>query len=282
MSTLPRPTPIARAFTLVELLVVIAVIALLVGILLPSLGAAREAGRTVACLSNVRQLEVAHTLYMNDFKERFIDVGLPHGQPLGRLRRAWPVVLAEYGGPGLALRSPSDRSPYWAKSQGGTSSGLTLRQALERLETNQSVNELNLARWTSYGLNDLTTPSGSAGLTVDGQFRRLAVDRLSLVPRPYAVVHFLQMTQGVNPGGDLAGQFARSDHLHPMDWEDLVPENPVEAAAVMMDVASHGGTPDSRSAKANYGFLDGHARTLTFGEVYRTRTDNLFVAEFAK
>ena len=62
-------------FTLVELLVVIGIIALLIGILLPTLSRARQAARTVACLSNVRQLAQAAIGYASDAKGT-----LPMGQ----------------------------------------------------------------------------------------------------------------------------------------------------------------------------------------------------------
>jgi len=55
-----------RAFTLVELLVVIGIIALLVGILLPTLSRARDAAQKTACLSNLRQGHQALVLYAND------------------------------------------------------------------------------------------------------------------------------------------------------------------------------------------------------------------------
>mgnify|MGYP002377565788 CR=1 FL=1 len=55
-----------RAFTLVELLVVVAIIAILASLLLTGLGRAHQAGRLAKCRSNVRQLSVALQMYLGD------------------------------------------------------------------------------------------------------------------------------------------------------------------------------------------------------------------------
>ena len=57
-----------RRFTLIELLVVIAVIAILVAMLLPALGKARERGRAIACMSNLKQLGTVFVLYCDNHK----------------------------------------------------------------------------------------------------------------------------------------------------------------------------------------------------------------------
>ncbi len=63
--------PASRAFSLVELLVVIAVVAVLMGMLLPSLARARETSRQIACASNVKSWALVLTSYAADNKGKY-------------------------------------------------------------------------------------------------------------------------------------------------------------------------------------------------------------------
>ncbi|MDE2126130.1 MAG: type II secretion system protein [Armatimonadetes bacterium] len=73
----PELTGIRRrgGFTLVELLVVIGIIALLAGVLIPALSAARERGRQAVCLSNLHQIDLAFRMYLGDYdNQRPVDL----------------------------------------------------------------------------------------------------------------------------------------------------------------------------------------------------------------
>jgi prepilin-type processing-associated H-X9-DG protein/prepilin-type N-terminal cleavage/methylation domain-containing protein len=137
--------PWGRAgFTLLELLLVSALIVLLAAILLPVLAVARQQSRRTACLSNVRQLLQAHLLYLQDYDEQLPycwQGGPPRPQPFGPYvywtERLQPylggdAVFWDPGGAGWQPRPPevkladyalltfgiggtgTARDPYWA------------------------------------------------------------------------------------------------------------------------------------------------------------------------
>jgi prepilin-type processing-associated H-X9-DG protein/prepilin-type N-terminal cleavage/methylation domain-containing protein len=92
--------PKRSAFTLVELLVVIGIIALLISILLPALNKARAAGLKVACASNMRQIGLAFLQYSNETKGRLPFMGYygNAGGPWNDSRDAWDRTIHRYMG----------------------------------------------------------------------------------------------------------------------------------------------------------------------------------------
>jgi len=82
-----------RGFTLIEVLVVIAVIALLIGLLLPALARSREVGRSAVCLSNLRQGAISCRQYADENKGKSPAIGQPYTD-----WPAWPLVVQTYSG----------------------------------------------------------------------------------------------------------------------------------------------------------------------------------------
>jgi prepilin-type processing-associated H-X9-DG protein/prepilin-type N-terminal cleavage/methylation domain-containing protein len=83
-------------FTLVELLVVVAVTALLAGLLLPVVARVQEHARQISCLSRLHQIATAHRLYMDDWDETFPPPFRDGPRPSGLPLVLWTEMLQPY------------------------------------------------------------------------------------------------------------------------------------------------------------------------------------------
>ena len=116
LSTLNSPP----AFTLIEMLVTIAIIAILAALLLPAIGRSKEQGKSTACLSNLRQLGIAVTLFTQDNENKMpVIYDAPVGVPPTNLLTQMDVVLSNHLGSVRVLLCPSDNKQLF--TQTGTS-----------------------------------------------------------------------------------------------------------------------------------------------------------------
>jgi prepilin-type N-terminal cleavage/methylation domain-containing protein len=98
------------AFTLAELLVTIAIIAVLASLLVPVFGRAKASARKAVCISNLHQSQVAVSLYLEDYEDYFMPVNHRPGGPLNsRLDRTWVQMLLPYARSFSIFHCPEDK-----------------------------------------------------------------------------------------------------------------------------------------------------------------------------
>ena len=190
-ASLPRAA--RPAFTLIELLVVISIIALLVGILLPTLGSARAAARATFCLSNLRQLGISVQNYATVHDGDLPTVGFSHGSESFPPQGAWFFLLEKFSDSKLHYRCPDDDSPSW--------------------DVPDPMN--GRLRRVSYGSNFLVTGLSNAP-SVKG------LNKLDRIPRPTATIFAAELAE-VSTNG-----FATADHFHPETWF-AIPQPAIDA-----------------------------------------------------
>lgn len=108
------PPQLTLAFTLIELLAVIAIIALLAALLLPALARSKQAARQAACLSNLRQVGFAFSLYGAENHDRFPDRRDLKAALGYRPWTAWPPSDPRAGWAALALSNHLGNDAVWA------------------------------------------------------------------------------------------------------------------------------------------------------------------------
>ncbi len=102
----------ARAFTVIELLVVVSIIALLVGILLPAIGKARDQARTTISQANLRNLSSAHAGYAAEWNDRQLTFCDDNASHYGVLGDWWRNYLEKHGADG-SWEHPGNHPPIY-------------------------------------------------------------------------------------------------------------------------------------------------------------------------
>lgn len=273
-----KPDATRRAFTLVELLVVVAVIALLIGILLPALSAARSAATNSLCQNRLRQLAIAQATHAaeNDGRyaaPRYENPNNPRGN---EVIAVWQKVLSPYVE--NVFGELSGANAGFASFDRNGSFACPLAWNFNNDRTAAGNEEYWRQEGRSYALNYFMTvplePEGNSG-------RGKWFYRQDVVPSPSNTIMLGDSTQfetaAMYPTNFDKDQYfyARPGFRHgARDSDGLLPHGAPATEAEPGRTTGNGaiGTGGLRQVtdlreKANMAFCDGHVETLTQDEL---------------
>lgn len=135
------------AFTLVELIVVISIIAMLMGILMPALAGARKSAYKTACKQNLHGCAVAFRMYLDDNRSVMPLIKNMPSLHLSDVNEPLPKVMAKYISGKEALKCPADRYPEKNSSyfrEEGSSYEYNTRLTGQRMESSRMAQRLGI------------------------------------------------------------------------------------------------------------------------------------------
>lgn len=285
--------PARRAFTLIELLVVISIIALLVGILLPALGAARRTARSAICLTNQRQIMIAQYSYAADNKDVFAPA--QDWKPIsydGEQTTApyWFVILTaqDYAGGsrGATTGSSVYMCPEGVDEEVQDTSGNVIRnnlfEAAKAIPSNGDPRlHPNGLRYIAQGGDNLQLRTNYAVNTVSATFIVGKVPVQSAFPMQYSFQDDRSSATGIS-----AASLPRTK-VDEMIWPDETFTFFDGLAGTMLFASGAGVTNafgrmiNRHGDNINYAFVGGHAASVSTGEV-PDPSDNRASANFAQ
>lgn len=206
------------AFTLVEVLVVIGIIAVLLAILLPALSKAKRASEQIACASNLRQLGYAFLLYCDENRGFFPAAQDPLSPGIWLwMGRGWRPVLEPY-----AMRASKDNpGVFWCPGDQNARDKFDATSYAYSMAFYHSPDQINQMTSAAYNYNPaFAMPPQGVKLT------QVKYSSQKILAGEWSSVHFdLSDERGwFGPGGRRVFLFADL-HAEVVPWNDIVPGN---------------------------------------------------------